>query len=65
MQPKSLLSPTWAVSTLFALFGGVSLAAILTQYPGLIELKFGESGLTIDGRSISERFTLPPYRGSQ
>jgi hypothetical protein len=61
MKPKFLLHPTmWSVLLLVALIGGVTLTAILTDYPGLIELKLGDGWgqVTIDGRSTPERPTL-------
>jgi hypothetical protein len=67
MQLKSLLSPTLAGSTLLVSFGGVVLAAILTQYPGFIEVNVGEHGLQVrvDGRSISQHLPSLPPGGSQ
>lgn len=60
MKPKFPLNPTWAVSLITALLGGVTLIAILTHYPGLINLNLGYGWvqLTIEGRSTAERPTL-------
>jgi hypothetical protein len=61
MKQKSLFNPMEPVLLFTALLGGVTLVAILTNYPGLIELKLGNGWgqVTIDGRSTSERPGLP------
>jgi hypothetical protein len=62
MKLQVLRSPALAVLilTVSLLLSGVVFTAILTQYPGLIEFKFGDGWrITVDGRSGSTQPTLP------
>jgi len=61
MKQMSLINPIGSVLLLTAVLGAVTLVAILTNYPGVIEFKLGNGWgqVTIDGRSTSERPRLP------